>query len=189
MRILFLIVTSIAFWGCSTVPENLRTAPANSPTIPVAVQQFDNYRDTTVFWGGAIIAVENQKDDSWVEIIAYPLNSGARPRLNTSSQGRFILRIDGFADPLEFSSNREISVIGTLQDKLTKTVGQFQYIYPVLLSQQLYLWPKRIERDEYYDPFWYDPWYPWSPWYPYYPPYRYPYPPTKRDKNDAESTH
>ena len=53
---------------------------------------------------------------------------------------------------------RELTVVGTLHGTLSQKVGDYDYTYPRVEADAVYLWPKRVPMQRYspgfYDPFW-----------------------------------
>ena len=154
--------------ACAGVPESLRGDYPAIPTVEAVQSQPEAYLGQNVRWGGVIIDIENRSDHSVLEILAYPLDKSARPKLDKGSLGRFLLRMKGFIDPATYLHKREVSAVGTIKAIETRKIGEFAYRYPVLEGHALHLWPERQEIE----PDFYDPWYPWYP-YPWYGPYRY----------------
>jgi len=167
--------------GCSTVPENIRLEPEPTLDIKTVTASPEAHKGETVRWGGVIVSTENTKTDSRIELVAYPLTGSARPRISSTSPGRFIAVINGFVDPLVYTKGREVTVVGVIKDPIDADIGQYTYHYPVVQVSAYTLWPVRAkETDRIIDPFWVYPWYP----YPYYYPYhtRYWHPPVQKNK-------
>ncbi len=169
------LITALLITGCaSTTPPAVRQPlPEN---IPLRAVQADpaRFRGRLVRWGGEIIAVQNGRKESWVEILARPLESGGRPRGSAAAEGRFRVRIAGFLDPAEYREKSSLTVVGRVLGAETRAVGNYPYRYPLVAADTYHLWPPRQPQRHYHpDPF-YDPWYYPYP-YPYGYPWRYPY--------------
>jgi len=124
-----------------------------------------------VRWGGEIIKVEPQANQTCFEILARELDASARPFSRDPSGGRFIACRGGFYDPEEFQRGRDITVVGQLSGSERGKVGEFDYTYPRVAADAIYLWPKRnlYARAPYYDPWYGDPF--WWGYGPYWGPY------------------
>ncbi|MHB8622787.1 MAG: Slp family lipoprotein [Sulfuricaulis sp.] len=96
----------------------------------------------SVAWGGLIIASKNLKDKSELELVGYPLDSEHRPNRDARSIGRFLVIQPGYLETADFASGRLITVVGTVMETRTDTVGQTKYVYPVVIASKLHLWPK-----------------------------------------------
>jgi outer membrane lipoprotein len=170
------LLLSLALAGCaSDIPRPIREAPAENITLPQALQHPEQHRGAAVRWGGAIAAVENRRDATWIEVVERSLDADGQPRHTDTSAGRFLARVDGFVDPTIFTPKRQVTVAGSLDGNSTHTIGEHPYTYPVVRAEHIYLWPQMARVPPYYFPspyfYWYGPWYPWG--YPYYYPYRH----------------
>jgi outer membrane lipoprotein len=153
--------------GCSSVPEKIRTAPLEAPTLTQVRQAPETHTGSQVRWGGTIARVENRQDETRIEIVARALRGDGEPKQLDSSEGRFIARIRGFLDPAIFAEGRRLTVVGSIDEVVERQLGQMRYRYPLLEVEAYYLWPPPLERTAPDDPWLYDPWYPWRR-YPYY---------------------
>lgn len=100
-----------------------------------------------VLWGGVILRVDNLKETTRIEVLAYPLDSNSMPQTSRDSLGRFIFEYSGYLEPASYAAHRLISVVGRVQQVQTGRVGETDNLYPVIIAQQIYLWPKDSERD------------------------------------------
>lgn len=160
--------------GCASVPEPLRDGPEQSPTPEQVRAAPEQYAGMRLRWGGVIVAVENGPVQSVVQVVARPLARDTRPQQTDQTAGRFLVRITGFIDPVDYAAGRELTIVGVLEGVEQRDVGAYRYRYPVVGATAHYLWPRRMPPAP--DPYFYSPFY--DPWYPYGPyPYPYPYPP------------
>ena len=75
-------------------------------------------------------------------MLAYPLDSKARPKTDASPLGRFFLERSGFLDPATYKQGRLISTVGTVTGTRDSKVGEANYDQPVVDARQVYLWPE-----------------------------------------------
>jgi outer membrane lipoprotein len=166
-RFLILAVASAALGACATMPQPLQGSYANVTTM--AAQQ-GGAGGTQVRWGGEIIKTEPGPQETCFYVLSRPLDNQARPKLGTSgqSQGRFVACHPGFYDPEVFTRGRELTVTGTLHGTVSQKVGEYEYAYPRVEANVVYLWPKRPVYVNtpyppgFYDPFWGPGWGPWG---------------------------
>jgi outer membrane lipoprotein len=171
-RFLILAVASAALGACATMPQPLQGSYANVTTM--AAQQ-GGAGGAQVRWGGEIIKTEPGPQETCFYILSRPLDNQARPKLGTSgqSQGRFVACHPGFYDPEVFTRGRELTVTGTLHGTVSQKVGEYEYAYPRVEANVVYLWPKRPiyvntpYPPGFYDPFWGPGWGPWGYGYGY----------------------
>lgn len=165
------IILVLAITACaSSVPQIIRTAPANNPNLQQVVDHPQKHLSQQVRWGGIILNTENRVNSTHLTILALALDDDGEPKTSSASQGRFIADFSEFLEPSIYANNRIITVIGDIHSVETLKVGEFPYPHPVIMAVAHYLWPQPIPS-LYHDwpPYWYDPWY--YP-YPYYRPYR-----------------
>lgn len=153
------IVAAIAalLSACATAPAPL--AGDFAPSSPRAVRERGG-DGQHVRWGGEIIRVDPAADATCFEILGRELGSDARPDRRDSDEGRFVACRKGFYDPEVFTRGREVTVTGVVDGNETRKVGEYDYLYPRVAADVIYLWPKAPRVVRYYDP------YPWGfgPW-------------------------
>ena len=173
LRLLWLTAALALLLSCSSVPENIRKAPADSPMLSTVRASPDSFKSREVRWGGEILETANREDFTELTVLARPLSKEGEPSRTDASPGRFIVRIAAFIDPEEYTAGRRITVRGALAGAETRKVGEYSYVHPVVQATDWYLWPVYERRSSDYYPWWYyDPWW-YSPWY-HYPYYYYP---------------
>jgi outer membrane lipoprotein len=181
------VLAALALCGaCVKPPLQLDVGPLPETTLEQA--RSDAYVGRRVRWGGELVTTKPGKQETCFEIVQRPLDGEARPRETDDSLGRFVACANGFYDPAIYAPGREITVLGTVREPVTDTIGEYEYSYAKVAAEEIYLWPKRSRRSRvyyahdpwpyYYGPYYYGPHYPYypgpgHPWYPYWPPYRY----------------
>lgn len=157
MRKSILLFPLLATLGaCATVPQPLQgeysdLAPSQSTD--------GSHSGERVRWGGEIIKVDPGASSTCLEVLSHELDASARPNPRDTSGGRFIACRSGFYDPEVFVKGRELTVAGSISGTQVGRVGEFDYTYPRVAADIIYLWPKRplVIQQRYngpYDPFW-----------------------------------
>lgn len=139
--------------SCATVPAPLQGQFAKStPRDALGAGSVGAVR-----WGGEIIKVEPKADATCFEILARDLDETARPFSRSPNGGRFIACHPGFYEPEDFDRGRELTVVGQVTGTDHGKIGEFDYAYPHVAADAIYLWPKRAmyPRSPYYDPWLY----------------------------------
>lgn len=171
LRVVGLWLLAFGLAGCASQPKTpITDAGFKGPTLEAVRANPDAFLDNRVRWGGSIARVENRRTDTLVEIVEHPLFDSGRPRSVNTSAGRFIARVPGFLDPAIYAEDRQITVVGTLEPSLQRTIGEYPYRFPVVAADMHQLWSETPEsRVIYYypDPFWSFGRYPWR-WHPRY---------------------
>lgn len=167
-RVLFVsVVGALALSGCATIPQPLQ---GNYAPVSLESAQSGSAAAAPVRWGGQIIQTEPREQQTCFYVLAEPLDSQARPKGGEESLGRFVACKQGFYDPEVFAKGREITVTGTLDGTVQHKIGQFDYTYPKVDANNVYLWKPRPMYAA--NPYPYGPWGPWggfcdpfwSPW-------------------------
>ena len=166
---LWLLIALALVGGCVTTPE-----PLLGEFAAVTPQTAQNQHATgqRVRWGGKIIKNTLSQNETCFELLGNNLDTNGRPVEDDKTQGRFISCAPGFYEPTVYAKGRELTVVGTLGEPVSGKIGNYDYHYPRIAAQTVYLWPEREESypvpPGYYDPF-YDPFFgPFG-----YGPYRY----------------
>ena len=157
--------------ACTNMPKAIQHMNVVDITYSQASQNIESHNNVPVRWGGIVIDVENEEDFSLIQVLSYPLNFSGRPQLDESHGGRFVIKSTEFLDPMVYAKDKEISVVGTLDGDIQRTVGKKIIQVPLLQSIGIHLWPKQQSNHYGFGPHYY-----YS--YPffrggYYYPYRY----------------
>jgi outer membrane lipoprotein len=163
----FLVLAlAAALSACATTPAPLQGQfTPLEPEQAVAQQQ----PGQAVRWGGRIVEVHTEKLYTCFEIVSAPLDSSTRPRRVDSSNGRFLACRNGFYEPEVFAVGRELTVSGHIDGFETRKIGDYDYRYPRVAADVVYLWPEYEEHHHHYDPFYYPYWGPgWGPGWGWY---------------------
>lgn len=181
LRLAFVSLLLILGACATNVPEAIREAPPGNFSLSEVQRDVAAHIGQRVRWGGRIAAVDNRAKETWLDIVAQPLDSDGRPRTGDASLGRFLARVTGFLDPAVYAKGRLVTVAGPVEGALTRPIGEYPYRYIVVKADTVKLWEPTEQRpahyrDPFYDPF-YDPlWrsraYPWHAPYPFYPYWR-----------------
>ena len=155
-------LATIALAACATAPKPLQGE--FSSLTPKAGSQ-SQASGTPVRWGGEIIRVDPGNDRTCFEILGRQLDAQARPRRDDDDAGRFVACRQGFYDPEVFDKGREVTVTGTLRGEEVRKVGDYDYRYPHVDADVIYLWEKPRQHPGYYSAYpWtlgFDPWFGW----------------------------
>lgn len=125
--------------ACATSP--LKLEGVNRNITPAMVDAAHPYLQARVVWGGMIVKTTPLQKNTQIEVLAFPLESNGEPDRQTESLGRFLVLHQGFLEPTDFASGRWISVVGTVGHSQKGKVGEADYLFPVVKSEQLQLWP------------------------------------------------
>jgi outer membrane lipoprotein len=117
----------------------------------------DLYKGKLVIIGGTIDQVTNLKQGTLLEVVQKPLDYWGKPKRTDRSGGRFLVLHPRYLDALVYAPGREITVAAQIEGTSSKTLGDTEYAYPIVISKELKLWAR--ERQSWDRPQWIDPLY------------------------------
>ena len=133
----------LALAACAPAPI-YKPVPGAVIVTPMQVSQTpERYPSGDVIWGGRIVQVTNLSDHSEVEVLAYPLDGSQRPKANDSGNGRFIVAMSGYVEPLDYPSGSLITVSGRLNGSRAGKVGEANYVFPLISATQSHGWTQK----------------------------------------------
>ncbi len=158
-RTLVVAALAVALAGCATSAQPLRGEFA-AITPHLAAQQEST--GSVVRWGGRIVRTEPLADRTCFEMLSTELDSQGRPYWAAdNTRGRFIACRTGFYDPALFTDTREVTFTGRIDGYETRKIGEYDYRFPRVAADVVYLWPVREHVDVVMRP---SPW-PWWGWW------------------------
>ncbi len=137
---LALVALLLVLGGCASTPPISEEGAEREPGPREAVET--EALDRTVLWGGVILAIDNQPDETWLEVLAFPLDARGRPHTQRAPQGRFFAVEADYLEPADFKTGRQVLVRGTFSAILEGKVGEADYRYPRVEVEALHLWPR-----------------------------------------------
>lgn len=160
VRLLTVSVAVLALGACASQPKPLQGGYLETLTPHTAV--LGEHTGAAVRWGGRIVQVEPKTDATCFEMIATRLTPGGRPYwASDDTNGRFIACRQGFYDPAVFTVNREVTFTGRIAGYDNRRVGEYDYRFPRVDADVVYLWPVRERVDVVTRP---APWPWWGHW-------------------------
>ncbi len=159
IRLAALATTTALLAACASQPQPLQGAFAEiSPRDAVTTDS----TGALVRWGGRVVDVEPQPNRTCFEMISTRLSVTGRPYWATDDVGgRFIACRTGFYDPALFEKNREVTFTGRVAGYENRRIGGYDYRFPRVEADVVYLWPVRERVDVVTRP---APW-PWWGWW------------------------
>lgn len=152
-------VLALGLAGCVTPSSPLRGDYAD--VSPHQAMEQDS-TGAVVRWGGRIIRTEPMADHTCFEMLSTRLDHSGRPYWAADdSRGRFIACRAGFYDPALFDNTREVTFTGRIEGYENRKIGEYDYRFPRVAADVVYLWPVREKVDVITRP---APW-PWWGWW------------------------
>lgn len=148
MKRQLLTLFSLLLGACSSTPV-LQTEGSNRELTPQQVLEGGpSLVGSRVVWGGVIVNTTNLKEQSRLEVLAYPLDSKLRPQSGTTAGTRFLAYYPGYLESVDYAPGRQVSMVGTTRESEEGRLGEHSYRYPVLEVEQLHLWPVSLPQSE-----------------------------------------
>lgn len=142
---LLLCMIVLLLSGCAGQPK---LTGQESPGPSMVAVDSERFIGRTVEWGGSIIAAENRRDSTWVEVLALPVTEEGRPLANENSLGRFMAVKSGYLELQDYAPGRLITVHGVVREIRVGSVHEAEYKFPTLEVNMLRLWPKKKASTE-----------------------------------------
>jgi outer membrane lipoprotein len=174
---LYVLPLCVFLSACAGLPAAVKNVPVSKLSYTHASTDPNSYKGTLVRWGGVIIDVENEENETLVQVLSYPLDYTGRPQLTKQSEGRFVVKSAEFLDPAVYKKDREITVAGELEGDIDHQIGKKTVRLPLLSSTAIYMWPIYQAYPYGYGYGGYGGYGGWGPWgspyygYGYYGPY------------------
>ena len=102
------------------ISNEVRDQVDPAATFKAVFHDPDSFKGKTVLWGGRIIQIRNTKDTTWIELLQQPLARNDRPVQGSASEGRFLIRHEGFLDPAVYGRGRELTLVGEVRGRETR---------------------------------------------------------------------
>ncbi len=135
-----MLISAALIAGCASTPK-FETANVEEGITPKqAAANNESYKGKTVLWGGMVINSTNLKEETQLEVLAYPLNRSQKPDINQQPLGRFLAIYNGYLETSDYTNGRTVTIKGPLQSNRTGKIGEMEYTYPTLNIEQLHLW-------------------------------------------------
>ncbi len=144
MRWLLVVLALSTLLACSSQPV-VPAAERSLTPQQAGNRQPDPYAPP-LQWGGVIIESQNLRETTEIRIIAFPLDEDGRPDTDAASVGRFIAQHPGYLELEEYKTGREVTATGRFSGNRKGMVGDSGYLFPVLVCDEITLWPQDAPR-------------------------------------------
>ena len=118
--------------GCAVIPAEVSQNALHDMPLAELIRDAGRFRGETVVVGGYVVEVTNLEDQSRIIAVQAPLGIAQEPRAKDLSQGRIVIRSQGFIDPEVYKKERKITVAGNRHGQFADRAG------PVPLSLSSY---------------------------------------------------
>ena len=175
MRVWFQIIilsALIGLIGCAhLVSEELRKDLYPTLTFERLLKSPEEFVGKRVMFGGVIVETRALPQGTEVEVVQKEIDFNGYPEMGNQTRGRFIFFNKGFLEPEIYSKGKGITGVGKIRGTQIGKVGERPYKFPVIEAEELKLHDDVAERNPYFYPPYWDPWYRsglYAPNWPYY---------------------
>ena len=102
----------------------------------------DPHSGEVVMLGGKVIETQGSQTGSEISVLQLPLDRRGRPRDANQSEGRYLIRSGQFLDPAIYEKGTLLTVVGKLRGSEVRSIGGFQYDYPIVEAIEVKPWPR-----------------------------------------------
>lgn len=146
VRLLGISLVFVTLGCASGVSQQARSQITYQGSFSDLQKAPDEHRGETVMLGGKVLRADASQSASEIAVLQMPLDSSNKPKDTDESEGRFLIRSNQFLDPAIYEQGRPVTVVGRLAGKQARSIGGFEYVYPVVEAIELKAWPWPRQR-------------------------------------------
>lgn len=145
-RLALIAMISFVLSGCASSPFDLSGGAVSSMTPETALTRPEAGGER-VIWGGRVTGIVNRETYTELEMVALPLWRDQRPRRNAEEGARFVIRQEGFLEPVTWAPGRFVTALGRFTGLDMRPVGAIPVRHAVMEAEQIELWPVNPNSD------------------------------------------
>jgi len=147
---LHIFLLCLLLGGCSVLPPAFNDSRIKPVSYNQAIESPENFEDNLVRWGGVIIDLENEDQQSTIKVLFYPLDYYGRPDLDKPSEGYFVIKSPERLDPEQYAISRELIVVGAIAGKTGPSAKYGETGLPLIKANGIHLWPVSYHNNYYW---------------------------------------
>jgi outer membrane lipoprotein len=139
----FLLFIGLICWltSCAhVISSGMREHARSDLAFSAVLANPEAYEGETVIWGGKVIDTLNEEGLTLIKTLQIPIDFTGMPEDEEMSQGRFMARVQGYADPEIYRKGRMLTLAGKISGKRIEPLGEMEYAYPLVDIKEIYLW-------------------------------------------------
>ena len=172
MKSYFILLFFIGSIGCShQLSQTMRKGVDETITFNRLLETPEDFIGKRIIFGGTIVETRVLPEGTEIEVVQKKIDFSGYPEASDESGGRFIFFKKGFLEPEIYSKGRGVTGVGKLTGIRMGKVDERPYEFPVIELEEIKLL-EDIERNPYFYPPYWDPWYRPHSYAPYWPFYR-----------------
>ena len=129
--------------GCATgISQKARSRVTYNGSFAELQTAADEHMGEIVMLGGKVIETKGYPAFSEITVLQLPLGKKDRPQDGDRSDGRYLIRSEQFLDPAIYRQGSLLTVVGKLSGSEVRSIGEFQYVYPIVEAIEIKRWPQ-----------------------------------------------
>src|SRR3569623_220656 len=141
-KMIWLLAFTALLAACASGPKRDYGSANKGLTPQQAAAAIDAARGKRVIWGGEVLATNNLKDSTQIEVLGYPLARSYRPDDTAAPTARFLVVKPGYIDTADYVAGRLICGSGEVVGSRVGQSGEVAYTYPFVRPDNIYQWPR-----------------------------------------------
>ncbi len=129
--------------GCATgISQKARSQVTYNGSFAELQTAADEHMGEIVMLGGKVIETKGYPAFSEITVLQLPFGKKDRPQDGDRSDGRYLIRSEQFLDPAVYRQGSLLTVVGKLSGSEVRSIGEFQYVYPIVEGIEIKRWPQ-----------------------------------------------
>lgn len=154
------LLALLLFTACMhPISKQTREQVAEQTTFTMVKAAPDAFINQQLLLGGVIVSMEEDGDETLLEIILWHLNRWGEPTSMSEEEQRFLVKTKQLLDQKTFEPGVLVTLAGAVLGQENRLLGEHDYNYPVLELTEIHAWQS---------PFRYGIHRVYTPDYPYY---------------------
>ncbi len=130
-----------AFTGCSAgLSREARSQVTYDGAFSYLQQDPAAHVGETVMLGGRILDIRTSEERSEIMVLQMPLDHWNAPIQEDLSEGRFLVFMERFLDPMLYNKGKLMSMVGVVRGSEIRAIGQYEYSFPTIDAMEIKLW-------------------------------------------------
>ncbi len=94
----------------------------------------------TVLLGGKILDIRTSEERTEIMVLQMPLDHWNSPIDEDRSEGRFLVFMERFLDPVIYNKGKLMSLVGVVRGSEIRAIGHYEYTFPTIDALEIRLW-------------------------------------------------
>jgi len=142
LRLLGICVVFLILGCAAGISQQARSQVTYNGSFAELQTAADEHMGEIVILGGKVIETKGYPTFSEIAVLQLPLGKRDLPLDGDRSDGRYLVRSEQFLDPAIYRQGSLLTVVGRLSGSEVRSIGEFQYVYPLVEAIEIKRWPQ-----------------------------------------------